>query len=133
VIWSGYKGGQGKTANLSGVGPGIMLTPQLTGCTVVCKSGLDGTANFSHYNLKNQNSLETLDDDSMRAVAGAQYGGGHSTLTKGDYRGRAKHAGASVTVNVVGHRDHGNWKFWAQYVEYKTSGDQIRHVELLNN
>lgn len=129
VHWSGYRAGQGRTATLPAAGgPDIMLTPEFTGCTAVCRSNPDGSANFSHYNL--MNGAATLDDADMRAIADAEYGGGHVTMTKGDMRGRNKRDGA-VAATLVGLRRNGAWEFWVQYREDKASGEQIRAVERL--
>lgn len=127
VQWSGYKAGQGRTAALPAAGgPLLMLTPEFTGCTAVCRVNGDGSANFSHYNL--MNGAATLDDADMRAIADAEYGGGHATMTKGDMRTRGKRGGA-VVATVVGVRRNGGWEFWAQFREDKPSGEQIRSVE----
>jgi hypothetical protein len=127
--WSGYKAGQGRDANLpSAGGPDIMLTPEFTGCTAVCRTNAGGDAQFSHYNLMSTaDPTTTLDDDSMRAVASKAYGGGHSTMTKGDVRAYGKHSEA-VRATVVGYRRAGRWEFWAQLRESKASGEQIRAV-----
>jgi hypothetical protein len=63
----------------------------------------------------------------MRAIAGAAYGGGHATMTKGDVRAYGKQSEA-VKATVVGFRRHGRWEFWAQLRESKASGEQIRAV-----
>jgi hypothetical protein len=129
VQWSGYKAGQGRDADLPAAGgPDIMLTPEFTGCTAVCRTNRDGSARFSHYNL--MAGVRTLDDADMRAIADASYGGGHSTMTKGDMQARSKRGGA-VKATVVGIRRHGRWEFWVQYREDKASGEQIRAVERL--
>ena len=129
VQWSGYKAGQGRDANLPAAGgPDLMLTPEFTGCTAVCRTNADGSAQFSHYNL--MVGANTLPDDEMRAIADAAYGGGHSTMTKGDARAHGKHTEA-VCTTVVGIRRHGRWEFWAQFREGKQSGEQIRAVERL--
>lgn len=127
VQWSGYKAGQGRTATLPAVGdPDIMLTPEFSGCTAVCRSNGDGSANFSHYNL--MNGRATLDDADMRAIAEGEYGGGQATMTKGDMRARGKRGGG-VVATVVGVRRNRGWEFWVQYREDKSSGEQIRSVE----
>ncbi len=126
VQWSGYKAGQGRDAFLPAAGgPDIMLTPEFTGCTAVCRTNGDGSGQFSHYNLVN--GANTLDDEDMRAIADAQYGGGHSVMTKGDARAYGKHTQA-VKTTVVGFRRNGRWEFWAQMREDKASGEQIRSV-----
>jgi len=107
-----------------------MLTPEFTGCTAVCRTNAGGDAQFSHYNLMSTaDPTTTLDDDSMRAVASKAYGGGHSTMTKGDVRAYGKHSEA-VRATVVGYRRAGRWEFWAQLRESKASGEQIRAVTL---
>lgn len=126
VQWSGYKAGQGRDATLPVAGgPDIMLTPEFTGCTAVCRTNANGSGQFSHYNL--MNGANTLDDASMRAIADAQYGGGHTTLTKGDMRAHGKHT-QGIRTTVVGFRRNGRWEFWAQLREDKASGEQIRAV-----
>jgi|GEM_PF-1258546 len=129
VHWSGYKAGQGRDADLPAVGgPDLMQTPEFTGCTAVCRTHADGSAQFSHYNL--MAGARTLDEEDMRAIAQAAYGGGHSTMTKGDMRGHNKRGGA-VRATVVGVRRNRRWEFWVQYREDKASGEQIRAVERL--
>lgn len=131
AVWSGYAGNTAKNASLpSAGGPDIMLTAQLTGCTVVAKVHADGSADFSHYNLKVGNS--TLDEADMNAIAEAHFGGGQSTLTKESMRATGKHSDA-VTANVIGIRKAGRWAFYAQMVESKAVGNtgttwQIREV-----
>lgn len=126
VQWSGYRAGQGRDAVLPRTGgPDIMLTPEFTGCTAVCRTNADGSAQFSHYNLMSGSS--TLPDDDMRAIAEAAYGGGQTTLTKGDVRAYGKHSG-DVRATVVGIRRNGRWEFWAQLREQKAGNEQIRGV-----
>ena len=132
VIWSGYRAGQAVDAILPPVGgPGVMLTETLTGCSVVCSPNADGAVNarFSHYNLMNHGAGNTLERASMEAIAGAQYEGlGHRVLSKEHYNASAKHV-AQCDVTVVGHRRGGRWEFWAQHLEDKPSGWQIRRVQ----
>lgn len=132
VQWSGYKAKQARGITLPAVGgPDLMLTPELTGCTVACRSNPDGSADFIHYNLRDPvRDGDTLDDTGMTAVAQTDLGVGSSILTKGDYRAVGKHT-QSVSVTVVGIRAHGAWTFWAQYREDKASGEQIRAVRQL--
>lgn len=130
VQWSGYKSGQGRDADLPAAGgPNLMLTPEFTGCTAVCRTNADGSGQFSHYNLM-ANPTTTLSDDDMRAVAQAAYGGGQSVMTKGDARAMGKRTDA-VCTTVVGLRRNGRWEFWAQFREDKPSGEQIRAVRRL--
>jgi len=134
AVWSGYAGNTAKTASLPATGgPNIMLTAQLTGCTVVAKVNDDGSADFSHYNLKV--GANTLDEADMNAIAEAHFGGGQSTMTKETIRGVGKHSQA-VTANVVGVRKQGRWEFYVQMVESKAVGSsgttwQIREVRKL--
>lgn len=134
AVWSGYAGNMAKTASLpSEGGPNIMLTAQLTGCTVVAKVHADGSADFSHYNLKV--GANTLDEGDMNAIAEAHFGGGQSTMTKETIRAKGKHSDA-VTANVVGVRKLGKWAFYVQMVESKAVGNsgttmQIREVRKL--
>ncbi len=126
VQWSGYKAGQGRDANLPAAGgPDVMLTPEFTGCTAVCRTNADGSALFSHYNY--MDGANTLSDEGMRAIAQRDYGGGQTTMTKGDMRAYGKHTEA-VSTTVVGIRRNGRWEFWAQLRENKASGEQIRAV-----
>lgn len=126
VQWSGYKAKQGRDAHLPiAGGPNIMLTPEFTGCTAVCRTSPDGSAIFSHYNL--MDGQNTLPDEDMRAIAEASYGGGQHTMTKGDMRAYSKRGGG-VSTTVVGIRRNGRWEFWAQIRESKASGEQIRAV-----
>jgi hypothetical protein len=128
AVWSGYKGGQSRTAHLSSFGgPGIMLTPQLSGCTVVCAFNQDGSAEFSHYNLKDEGAGGTLDKQTMRAIAFAVHGRPVATLSREDYRALGKHSDM-VRVNVVGCRKGGRWEFWAQFTEEKNACWHIRQV-----
>lgn len=129
AVWSGYAGSTAKSAHLPAAGgPDIMLTAQLTGCTVVCRPNGDGSADFSHYNLVVGTS--TLGQADMEAIAEAHFGGGQSTLTKEEYRAVGKHSQA-VKVNVVGWRNNGAWGFWAQFMEVKGTTEQIREVRRL--
>ncbi len=134
AVWSGYAGNTAKTASLPAVsGPDIMLTAQLTGCTAVARVNGDGSADFSHYNLKV--GASTLDAADMNAIAEAHFGGGQTTLTKEAMRETGKHSDA-VTANVVGVRKLGRWAFYAQMVESKAVGNtgttwQIREVRKL--
>lgn len=129
AVWSGYAGGTAKDAHLPAVGgPNIMLTAQLTGCTVVCRPNPDGSADFSHYNLVIGGN--TLQRDDMEAIAAAHYGGGHSTFTKEEMRDVGVHSPATM-ANVVGWRRNGAWEFWAQIVESKGVQTQIREVRRL--
>lgn len=128
VYWSGYKAGQGCDADLpADDGPDIMLTPEFSGCTAVCRSNSDGSGQFSHYNLMDVDGKSTLDSESMNAIAQAAYGGGHSTMTKEVQRSYGKHTTA-VCSTVVGIRRNGRWEFWAQHREIKNGKEQIRAV-----
>ena len=83
---------------------------------------------FSHYNLMNHGADHTLDKATMEAIAKAAYGDRkHRVLAKEQYNAKAKHTG-KCEVTVVGHRRIGRWEFWAQYLEDKQSGWQIRNV-----
>lgn len=129
--WSGYAASKAKDARLDNTGPAIMLTPELTGCTVVCAVG-DDSARFSHYNLTKEGGKETLDMADMKAVAAATYAGSHSTLSKEEYRSEGKHS-ERVKVTVLGVRGtDGRWSFWGQFREDKASGQQIRLVRRLH-
>lgn len=129
--WSGYAAGLAKDAALANAGPNIMLTPELTGCTVVCAVAPNGSAQFSHYNLTKAGTAETLDMAGMQLHAAQTYGPGHTTLSKEEYRAEGKHSDV-VKVTVIGVRDTGNrWSFWAQFRESKASGQQIRLVRKL--
>ncbi len=131
--WSGYKGGIAVHCNLpSSGGPNIMLTPALTGCTVVWVMHSDGSARFSHYNLKN--GKLTLPDNEMIAHAREDYGNDANmgSLSKGYYYGLAKHEQASggkvARGTIIGWRQGGRWTFWGQFVENKNGVSQIRKV-----
>ena len=139
VIWSGYKAGAVRHARLpAGMdGPNIMLTPEFSGCTAACRTNADGTAEFSHYNMKTEDDKSTLPDDEVIAHAANHYGGGQSTLTKTDYRGKAVHLsdpakpelGGIVNATIVGFRRSGNWEFWVQYNESKFDPALVTVIE----
>jgi len=131
AVWSGYVGGQARKANLPAAGgPDIMLTPELTGCAVVCRVNPDGSAQFSHYNLADEGANQTLDRATMNAIAEAEYGGGQNVFAKEDYRALGKRS-QNVRVTVVGQRAPGGWQFWGQIREDKASGQQLRQVRRL--
>jgi hypothetical protein len=136
--WSGYKGGLAIHCDLpSAGGPDIMLTPELTGCTVVWVVKGDGSARFSHYNLKDGGGKLTLDDTSMIARAREDYddNANMGSLSKGYYYGLAKHeqpsGGYAATGSILGWRQGGRWSFWAQFIEDKNGVSQIRKVQEL--
>lgn len=129
AVWSGYVGGQARTANLPAAGgPGIMLTPELTGCAVICRRNADGSAQFSHYNITE--GAGTVDRATMAAIAHAEYGAGETVFAKEDYRALGLHSEA-VRVTVVGIRRPTGWEFWGQIREDKASGQQLREVRRL--
>lgn len=131
AVWSGYVGGQARTATRPAAGgPGIMLTPELTGCAVVCHHNADGSANFSHYNILAANNPQTEDRATMAAIARAEYGGGEVVFAKEEYRALGKHS-QNIRVTVVGIRRASGWEFWAQVREDKPSGQQLREVRRL--
>ena len=127
AVWSGYVPGEERDATLPAVGgPGIMLTPELTGCTVVASIENDGSARFSHYNLKN--GSKTLSTESMLEYAAIDYAGkDFSTLSKEEYYAAGVHSTA-VSVTVVGVRASGVWSSWAQFNERKDGRYSIREV-----
>jgi hypothetical protein len=51
AVWGGYKAGTKISCALVANGPDLMLTPELTGCTIAFATQSNGTASFSHYNL----------------------------------------------------------------------------------
>lgn len=134
AVWSGYVAGQAANAVLPNAGgANIMLTPEFTGCTAVCHTNADGSANFSHYNLLKENGKETLDVAQMRAVADETYANGCILMTKESQRSYAKVATNGVRSTVIGFRRNGRWEFWVQHRESKpvdsnTSSIQIRAV-----
>jgi hypothetical protein len=134
AMWSGYVAGQAANANLANAGgPGIMLTPEFTGCTAVCHTNADGSATFSHYNLLKESGKETLDVAQMRAVAEETYANGFILMSKESQRGFAKVQSNGVRSTVIGFRKHGFWEFWVQHRETKrvdgnTNSIQIRAV-----
>lgn len=131
AVWSGYVGGQARSAALPAAGgPDIMLTPELTGCAVVCRANADGSATFSHYNLMDEGANQTLDRATMNAIAQAEYGGGQAVFAKEDYRALGKRT-QNVRVTVVAQRRLGTWEFWGQIREDKASGQQLRQVRRL--
>jgi len=131
VVWSGFQAGQAVQATLPAHGgPGIMLTPTLSGCSVVCVPNKDGTssAKFSHYNLMDSRGERTLSSRRMQMKAYREYGSTkHRVLSKETYDKEAKHI-PECEVTVIGHRKGERWHFWAQYLEDKGTGMQIRRV-----
>jgi len=138
AVWSGYAAGEARDANLPTVGgPGIMFTPEFTGCAAVCTVNPDGSAMFSHYNLLKEGKAETLDAMQMRARAEETYDNGYHIMTKETQRAQGKAATPGMRSTVIGFRRHGHWEFWVQHREVKaigTSGNtiQIRSVVRLD-
>lgn len=132
AVWSGYQSEAAVQCTLDGQGPDIMLTPELTGCTVVSSSAPDGSARFSHYNLRDPaQPTRTLEAAGMRAQAALDFAGSpHALLTKESYYGAARRGGTGQ-ASVIGWRKDGGWSFWIQYVEQTDTVAKIRKVERL--
>lgn len=153
AYWGGYQVGGTAECALDGTGSALMLTPELTGCTVSFVAGANGHARFSHYNLKND--TRTLDAPEMVARVRSDYAGetGVGILTKEHYNGKS---GADLrdhdqlnrfqklvkknlpmntrgrpTANVIGWRNSGQWEFWVQYSDEKGSVRQVLNVKRL--
>lgn len=134
AAWGGYKAGTKISCALVANGPDLMLTPELTGCTIAFATQGNGTASFSHYNLMDpQLPGQTLPVSNMVAEAHADFGyaGNVGVLSKEVYRGKIKHRGGAGRATVIGWRKNGEWTFWAQYIEVKGAVYQIRGVEQL--
>lgn len=130
AVWSGYQSGAAVRCTLGDGGPSIMLTQDLSGCTIVSSAAPSGPASFSHYNLlqppdpaRPSGPRMTQEGDAMRSYAAAQHSGPHAVVTKEDYYGKARRGG-SGRATAVGWRTGGTWQFWVQYVE--DSGDVAR-------
>jgi len=134
AVWSGFEAGGRSQCDLGGAGADLMLTYQLTGCAIAWSARPDGSARFSHYNLKDAANKRTLDGAGMAAAADQDYAGAgrFGVLAKERYYARAKHNRAMMHANVIGWRNSGKWEFWIQYVENKRGVQQIRGVEKLN-
>jgi len=130
AVWSGYQSEAAVQCALDGQGADIMLTPELTGCTVASTSGPDGSARFSHYNLRDPAAPKrTMDAAGMRAHAALDFAGSpHALLTKEAYYGMARRGGPAQAT-VIGWRKGGAWSFWVQYVEQAGQVAKIRDVE----
>lgn len=133
AIWSGYQARAAVRCDLTPQGDGIMLTPELTGCTVVCAPQPSGDAAFSHYNLRDPNDdSRTMDAAGVLAYASADYqGSDYGVLPKEAYYAKAPGAGSRPRATVIGWRSGGQWTFWTQYVEEKGGVFQIRDVQQL--
>jgi hypothetical protein len=131
AVWGGYEAGGKVECRLGAGGADIMLTPELTGCAIAWAAQPDGSARFSHYNLKQE--TRTLDAPGMVGAAREDYRGvgNVGVMTKEHYHGKARHNRAMMHANVVGWRNGGQWEFWIQYVENKQDVQQIRGVEKL--
>lgn len=149
AIWSGYVPGGKAECVLDGAGDvDIMLTPELTGCTVAFASQPNGDARFSHYNLLGT-GRQTLRASGMVAEARSDYRGvgNLGVVTKEHYRGKSS-AGDDQQFNpklghvweqyrsrpaasVIGRRVGGRWGFWIQYTCCKGSVQQILAVKQL--
>lgn len=130
AVWSGYQSGAAVRCTLGAGGPSLMLTQDLSGCTIVSSAAPSGPACFSHYNLlqapdpaRPAGPRSTLEGDAMRSYAAAQHAGPHAVVTKEDYYGKARRGG-SGRATAVGWRTGGTWQFWVQYVE--DNGDVVR-------
>jgi hypothetical protein len=136
AVWSGYQAGGTARCALVGWGEDIMLTPELTGCSVVCAPQPNGGAYFSHYNLRDPaNNARKMDVAGMEAQALTDYPSNtHGVLSKETYYAKAK-AGAPgakfARATVIGWRTGGEWTFWTQYVEEKSGAFQKRDVQQL--
>lgn len=133
AIWSGYKAKGAFRCDLTDQGDDIMLTPELTGCTVVCAPRPNGGAAFSHYNMRDPaDDNRTMDaagvlDQAAKDYAGDEYG----VLPKEAYYVKAPGADSRPRATVIGWRTGGEWTFWTQYVEEKNGVFQIRDVQRL--
>lgn len=148
AIWGGYVPGGKVECALDGAGDvDLMLTPELTGCTVAFASQPNGEARFSHYNLIGADK-RTLTASGMVAVARRDYRGvgNVGVLTKEHYSSKSdagdrefdpkrgdiweKHR-SRPAASVIGWRVGGRWTFWAQYTCLKGSVHQILGVKQL--
>lgn len=134
AVWSGYQSGAAVRCTLGTAGPDIMLTQDLSGCTIVSSAAPSGPASFSHYNLlqpadpaRPAGPRHTLGAEAMRSYAAGQHSGPHSVVTKEDYYDKAKRGGAG-RATAVGWRRDGTWEFWVQYVEEHDGVVRIREV-----
>jgi hypothetical protein len=138
--WSGYLAGGKAQCTLDSTGPGIMLTPELTGCAIAFSASPDGQARFSHYNLRTGNrtiAAAGMLDEARDDYAGARFG----VLTKEQYYGKstadmseaggAARAHARASANIIGWRKGGQWTFWSQYTDMKGQVRQILDVRQL--
>lgn len=130
AVWSGYLARDVADADLPAVGgPGIMFTPEFTGCAAVCEVNVDGSAKFSHYNLLQPDGRQTLDAAGMRMRAEQTYDGDFALMTKETQRAFGKAPAAAMRSTIIGFRRHGRWEFWAQHREAKpigTTGNSIQ-------
>lgn len=136
ATWSGFAAGGKAEARLDGAGPGIMLTPELTGCTVAFAAQRDGSARFSHYNIKD--GAQTLAAADIVGIARRDYrtAGDVGIYTKEHYRSRGTYEmpggqRSRPAANVVGWRTDGRWTFWMQYTDLKGEKRQILSVRQL--
>lgn len=137
AIWSGYRAKQAVQCQLGPTGPAIMLTPELTGCTVAFTSNPDGTALFSHYNLMQPGDRNTRPAAGMlgRTLIDFPDPGRVGVISKEHYHRKGHHPNAenecATVATVVGWRQNGVWTFWVQYVEKHQGVAQIRRVRRL--
>jgi len=134
AIWGGYQAGAKIRCDLGDKGPDLMLTPELTGCTVAFATQDNGSASFSHYNLMDPlMPRQTLPVSNMVAEAHVDFGYGSNVgvLSKEVYRNKVKHRGGAGRATVIGWRRKGEWTFWVQYIEVKGAVYQIRDVQQL--
>lgn len=152
AVWGGFVPRGKVEVALGRAGAAIMLTPELTGCTVAFASPANGAARFSHYNLMDGGG-RTLDRAGMRSEAEADYSGvAHGLLTKEDYYAKSSadmrepgqigavgqivnkllpRAHAGPRASVIGWRRGDQWTFWVQYTDMKGAVHQILDVEQL--
>lgn len=132
AVWSGYAPRAAVRCALVGWGADIMLTPELTGCTVVCAPQPNGGAYFSHYNLRYLHDDRTLmARDAIHQAAIDYPGSEHGVLPKEAYEARRKWRGSRARATVIGWRQGGAWTFWTQYVEEHDGKFHIRDVQQL--
>lgn len=135
AIWGGFVAGGKADVALDSNGPDLMLTPELTGCTIAHAAQRNGDARFSHYNM--MAGPRTLPGPAMVAAARSDYAGvgNLGVLTREHYHGKSTFETSKErtrpAANVIGWRKGGVWTFWVQYTDVKGTVSQILDVRQL--
>ncbi len=108
---------------LPGTGPDLMLTSQLSGCTFGIGSAAKGSQLVSHI----QPNANATASDLHEAVADGLTSGGGKFFER---QNGASYENTSNRATVVGVRNSGTWKFYAQIYKTGSGGALLEAKEL---